>query len=53
MYVRWDWEPTLAWLRPLLSISLLPELGLLESRWPGRQRKESGEDLTQRFYSQL
>lgn len=41
MYIRWDWETTLARLRPLLSITgvlgppVLPELCLLVRTRPG------------------
>lgn len=46
MYVRWDWDTTLARLRPLLSITgvlgdpVLPELCLLVRTRPGQDREE-------------
>lgn len=51
VYIRWDWETTLARLRPLLSITgvagepVLPELCLRVRTRPGqhgRERRRSG-----------
>lgn len=49
MYIRWDWETTLARLRPLLSVTgvagdpVLPELCLLVRTRPGQHRREGGQ----------
>lgn len=49
MYIRWDWETTLARLRPLLSVTgvagdpVLPELCLLVRTRPGQHRSEGGQ----------
>lgn len=49
LYVRWDWETTLARLRPLLSITgvagepVLPELCLRVRTRPGQHGREMRE----------
>lgn len=58
VYVRWDWDTTLARLRPLLSTTellvppVLPELVLLVRMRPGwRERQERDERMSGFFVS--
>lgn len=56
VYVRWDWDTTLARLRPLLSTTellvppVLPELVLLVRMRPGRRERQQRDERMSGFF---